>query len=163
MLKVNINSWSRHPDAMFSLDLSSYYDALKITHVIAFTCWMAGLFYLPRIFIYHTENFDKKEAISIFEVMEFKLYTYIMMPSLWITVISGLLLAVSIDAFSEIWFHVKILMVFLMAGYHFFLSFIRKRLILNVLPYSSRALRFINEIPTLLLIAIVILVIKKPL
>jgi putative membrane protein len=140
--------------------LVNHLQELIICHIISFTCWMAGLFYLPRLFIYHEENFDGVNIL--FQKMEYRLYTYIMVPSLMLTVISGGLLALATQVYHEFWFVLKVIFVLCMIYYHFFLNKLRKDYILNIRRYSSRTLRIINEIPTIIFIIIVILVIKKP-
>ncbi|CAO5679097.1 MAG: hypothetical protein NEHIOOID_00207 [Holosporales bacterium] len=137
------------------------YDILKIIHIIAVICWMAGLFYLPRLFVYHVEEAKKYNAEPLFLKMQDKLYRFIMQPSLVITFLSGLYLAYDAGFFKSPWFHMKFLAVFLMAIFHFYLRGIHKKLLRNDIPFSGRYLRMINEIPTVLLIVIVILVVLK--
>ena len=137
----------------------------KSLHLIAVISWMAGLLYLPRIFVYHVENIEKNQTVEIFFTMERKLYFYIMYPAMILSWIFGLLL-ISIIDFSNIsllWLQLKLLFVVLLTIYHFYLGICLKNLKENTNKRSSRFFRIINEIPTVLLIFIVFVVIFKPL
>ena len=142
----------------------NYYLLFKSLHIIAVISWMAGLLYLPRIFVYHVENFQKKETTKIFEVMERKLYFYIMYPAMILSWLFGLLLIFIIDfsSLSLLWLQLKLLLVLLLTIYHFYLGICFKNLKENTNKKSSRFFRIINEIPTVLLIFIVFVVIFKP-
>ena len=136
----------------------------KSLHLIAVISWMAGLLYLPRIFVYHVENLQKNQAVEIFLTMERKLYFYIMYPAMILSWIFGLLL-ISIIDFSNIsllWLQLKLLFVVLLTIYHFYLGICLKNLKENTNKRSTRFFRIINEIPTVLLILIVFVVIFKP-
>ncbi len=136
----------------------------KSLHLIAVISWMAGLLYLPRIFVYHVENIEKNQTVEIFFTMERKLYFYIMYPAMILSWIFGLLL-ISIIDFSNIsllWLQLKLLFVVLLTIYHFYLGICLKNLKENTNKRSSRFFRIINEIPTVLLILIVFVVIFKP-
>ena len=136
----------------------------KSLHLIAVISWMAGLLYLPRIFVYHVENIEKNQTVEIFFTMERKLYFYIMYPAMILSWIFGLLL-ISIIDFSNIsllWLQLKLLFVVLLTIYHFYLGICLKNLKENTNKRSSRFFRTINEIPTVLLILIVFVVIFKP-
>ena len=140
------------------------YLLFKSLHLIAVISWMAGLLYLPRIFVYHVEN-SKDENISlIFKTMEKKLYFYIMTPAMILTWIFGLILISSLgpEVFSEIWIKLKLLLVILLTGYHFYLSKILSDFKLGENTKSSKFFRMINEAPTILLILIVFIVVFKP-
>ncbi|CAO4839108.1 MAG: hypothetical protein CNLJKLNK_00885 [Holosporales bacterium] len=137
------------------------YEIIKIIHIIAVICWMAGLFYLPRLFVYHVEEAKKYSAEPLFLKMQDKLYRFIMQPSLVVTFISGLYLAYDAGFFQSPWFHAKFLAVVLMALFHFYLRSIHKKLSRNEMPLTGRYLRMINEIPTILLILIIVLVVLK--
>ena len=140
------------------------YLLFKSLHLIAVISWMAGLLYLPRIFVYHTENSDEAKTTEIFKVMERKLYNYIMMPAMILSWIFGLLLIGSIG-FTEIgksWLQLKLLFVFILTVYHFYLGHFVKVFANNKNTYSSRFFRYFNEIPTILLILIIFIVIFKP-
>ncbi len=136
----------------------------KSLHLIAIVSWMAGLLYLPRIFVYHVENKNNKDASNIFKVMERKLYFYIMMPAMVLTWVFGLLLISSIgfDQLASKWLHIKLVLVLILTIYHVFLGFCLKKFSIDKNTYSSKFYRIFNEVPTILLILIVFIVIFKP-
>ena len=140
------------------------YLLFKSLHLIAVVSWMAGLLYLPRIFVYHVENKDKKEATDIFEVMEKRLFFYIMLPSMILTWIFGLILIYlnGIEIFSQLWMQIKIVLVILLSAYNDYLGKCLVSLKNNSNTRSAKFFRIINEIPTVMLIFIVFLVIFKP-
>ena len=142
----------------------NYYLLFKSLHLIAVISWMAGLLYLPRIFVYHVENYQKKETIQIFETMERKLYFYIMRPAMLISWLFGILLIYQIgfESFSQLWFQLKIFFVIILTVYHEYLGKCLTSLRDGSNSKSSRFFRIINEIPTILLILIVFIVIFKP-
>ena len=140
------------------------YLLFKTLHLIAIVSWMAGLLYLPRIFVYHVENIEKKESIEIFKVMEKKLYFYIMYPAMVLSWIFGLIL-ISIIGFSSLsflWLKLKLLFVVLLTIYHFYLGKCLNKLKEDANNTTSKFFRIINELPTILLILIVFIVIFKP-
>ena len=140
------------------------YLLFKSLHLIAVISWMAGLLYLPRIFVYHTENQNKNETTDIFKTMERKLFYYIMFPAMVLSWIFGLIL-ISIIGFSSLsflWMQIKILLVTILTFYHFYLGICLNDLKNNIFKRSSRFFRIINEIPTILLIITVFIVIFKP-
>ena len=140
------------------------YLLFKSLHLIAVVSWMAGLLYLPRIFVYHVENKEKKEATDIFEVMEKKLFYYIMRPAMILTWIFGLVLIYlnGIEIFSQLWMQIKIVLVILLSAYNDYLGKCLTSLKDNSNIRSSKFFRIINEVPTIMLIFIVFLVIFKP-
>ena len=140
------------------------YLLFKSLHLIAVISWMAGLLYLPRIFVYHVENKDKKEATDIFEVMENKLFFYIMRPAMILTWIFGLVLIYlnGIEIFSQLWMQLKIVLVILLSAYNDYLGKCLLSLKNNSNIRSAKFFRIINEIPTVMLIFIVFIVIFKP-
>ena len=138
------------------------YDIVKILHILAIISWLAGLLYLPRIFIYHCRVKYGSESDLLFQEMERKLLRYIMNPAMIASFIFGFYLAIQIGFDGAIWLHLKILLVFALAGYHGFLAVCRKKFANNKNRYSHKFFRIINEVPTLLMIAIIILVILKP-
>ena len=125
---------------------------------------MAGLLYLPRIFVYHVENKEKKEATEIFEVMERKLFFYIMRPAMIFVWIFGLVLIYlnGIEIFLQLWFQIKIVLVILLSGYNDFLGKCLDSLKNSTNTKSAKFFRIINEIPTVFLIIVVFLAIFKP-
>ena len=141
------------------------YLTYKALHLIAVISWMAGLLYLPRIFVYHTENQGDKSISRVFKTMERKLYFYIMTPAMIISWIFGLLLIGSIgfEQLSTYWLKTKLVLVFLLTIYHFYLGVFLKKFEMDVNTKSSKFFRFFNEVPTILLILIIFIVIFKPL
>lgn len=143
--------------------MALYYDWLRSLHLIFIISWMAGLFYLPRLFVYHSEVQTGSNEDKIFQVMERKLLRIIMNPAMILTLVFGLWLA-SIYGFKNlgIWFHIKMLLVMVLVYFHHFLSRRRKDFEQGKNKYSIKFYRIINEIPTVLMVCIVILVIVKP-
>ncbi len=143
----------------------NFYLTLKALHLIAVISWMAGLLYLPRIFVYHAEKNSETNVSEVFKTMEFKLYNYIMMPAMILSWIFGLLLISSIgfDQLSNFWLILKFIFVVILTAYHFFLGTCLNKFRRNENKLSSRFFRVFNEIPTLLLILIIFLVVFKPL
>ena len=141
--------------------ISDYYLWLKAFHLIAVIAWMAGLFYLPRLFVYHVEsqNPDTKKTLA---VMEKRLYKIIIMPAMHGVIILGGLLLILPGFLASIYMHIKMLCVFGLLVFQFYLNHCRWRLANGTNTKTSRFFRIINEIPTLLLIIIVICVIVKP-
>ena len=140
------------------------YLLFKSLHLIAVVSWMAGLLYLPRIFVYHVDNKEKKEATDIFEVMEKRLFFYIMRPAMIFTWIFGLILIYinGIEVFSQLWMQIKIVLVVLLSVYHEYLGKCLTSLKSNTNTRSSKFFRIINEVPTVLLIAIIFIIVFKP-
>ena len=140
------------------------YLLFKSLHLIAVVSWMAGLLYLPRIFVYHVENKHKKEATDIFEVMEKRLFFYIMRPAMILTWIFGIILIYlnGIEIFSQLWMQLKIVLVILLSVYNDFLGKCLLSLKNNSNTRSAKFFRIFNEIPTVILIFTVFLVIFKP-
>ena len=141
------------------------YLLFKSLHLIAVISWMAGLLYLPRIFVYHAENLNDSNTSSIFKIMEKKLYLYIMMPAMVLSWIFGMILISNIgfENLGTFWIKIKLILVIILTMYHFYLGKLLEDFRLNKNSKSSKFFRFINEVPTLLLILIVFIVIFKPL
>ena len=141
------------------------YLLFKSLHLISVISWMAGLLYLPRIFVYHVENYQKKEATEIFEIMEKRLFNYIMRPAMLLSWLLGiiLILIIGIETFSFLWLQIKLILVFLLSVYNEYLGKCMHLLKLKENKKSSKFYRIINEIPTVLLIFIVFVIIFKPL
>ena len=142
----------------------NYYLLFKSLHLIAVISWMAGLLYLPRIFVYHVENSEKKEVTEIFETMERKLYFYIMRPAMIATWFFGIILFYinGLDVLSQLWMHIKLGLVILLTIYHEYLGACLKSLKLKNNTKTSKFFRIINEVPTIILIFIIFIVIFKP-
>ena len=144
------------------------YLLFKSIHLIAVISWMAGLLYLPRIFVYHSESLENKKSenlIASFKIMERRLFIYIMNPAMIFSWFLGLLLIHSIgfENINTIWLKVKLILVILLTIYHFFLFYCLTKFADNNNSYSSKFYRIINEIPTILLISIIFIVVFKPL
>jgi|TARA_B100001540_G_scaffold297693_1_gene300562 putative membrane protein len=140
------------------------YLLFKSLHLIAVVSWMAGLLYLPRIFVYHVENKEKKEATDIFEVMERRLFIYIMRPAMILTWAFGIILIHlnGIEIFSQLWMQIKIALVILLSAYNGYLGRCLYALKNSKNTKSAKFFRIINEIPTVILIIVVFLAIFKP-
>ena len=141
------------------------YLLFKSLHLIALISWMAGLLYLPRIFVYHAETNENENQKKTFEVMERKLFNYIMMPAMIATWLFGLILIyiVGINIFSELWMQIKGILILILTYYHFYLGKCVRLFSINQNNKSSKFYRIINEVPTVLLIIIIFLVVFKPL
>ena len=139
------------------------YLLFKSLHFIAVISWMAGLLYLPRIFVYHSEN-NNEIITSVFKTMERKLFYYIMTPAMVLSWLFGLILIheVGFDQLASLWLKLKLVLVLFLTGYHFFLGTLLNKFKFDQNKKSSKFYRYINEIPTLLLILIVFIVVFKP-
>ena len=140
------------------------YLTFKALHLIAVISWMAGLLYLPRIFVYHSETNDTSQK-TVFKTMERKLYNYIMMPAMMLSWLFGILLIHSLgfSVFGELWMQIKIISVVIMTYYHFTLGKYLNDFALDNNQKTSKFFRIYNEIPTLILIVVIFVVIFKPL
>ena len=144
------------------------YLLLKSIHLIAVISWMAGLLYLPRIFVYHSEaiqNNKSEDLIETFKVMERRLLVYIMNPAMIVSWIFGILLihTIGMDNFGSLWLQLKLVFVIILTIYHFFLFQCLRKFADNNNSHTPKFYRIINEIPTVLLIAIILVVVFKPL
>ena len=140
------------------------YLLFKSLHLISVISWMAGLLYLPRIFVYHAQNNSEPIISEVFKVMEKKLFFYIMTPAMILSWIFGLLLIheIGFEQLGQIWMILKLVFVVLLTIYHFYLGSILNQFKLNLNEHSHKFFRYINEIPTILLILIIFVVIFKP-
>ena len=141
------------------------YLILKSLHLIAAISWMVGLLYLPRIFVYHVENFEKKETTDIFEIMEKRLYIYIMRPAMLFSWIFGIALIYinGFDSLTNLWMQLKLILVIILSIYNEYLGKCLNDLKNRTNTKTSKYYRYLNEVPTVLLILIVFVVIIKPL
>ena len=134
-------------------------------HIISLISWMAALFYLPRLYVYHVENSDNRAYIEVAKIMQLKLYKYIAMPAMVATLISGsaLLATYPTNIFATGgWIHAKLLFVAFLLAYHFSLGVMRKKLETDSCTKSGKFFRAYNEVPTLLMMLIVAMVVIKP-
>ena len=143
--------------------MADYFNWIKAAHIISMVCWFAAIFYLPRLFVYHAMS-DDSISHERFAIMERKLYRGIMTPSMIATWLFGLwMLGMGWDVYkTQVWLHVKLLLVVLLSGYHGACGFYRKKLIDNPHYKSHKFWRWFNEVPVFALIFIVILVVVKP-
>ena len=144
------------------------YLLFKSIHLIAVISWMAGLLYLPRIFVYHSESIQSKKVEDLnftFKIMERRLFIYIMNPAMIVSWIFGMLLihTIGMDNFSSLWLQLKLVFVIILTIYHFFLFQCLRKFAENNNSFSPKFYRIINEIPTILLIGIIFIIIYKPL
>ena len=141
----------------------NFYLFFKALHLIAIISWMAGLLYLPRIFVYHAET-KNDDVKNTFKIMERRLFVYIMNPAMILSWLFGLILihSIGLRSFSEFWLIAKIVLVLLLTFYHFFLFNCLNNFSLDRNERSSKFFRVINEVPTVLLIVIIFLVVFKP-
>ena len=144
------------------MDLSLDYNLLKSLHIISFTTWMAGLFYLPRIYVYHSSEERKSKSYKTFIIMEKKLLRYIMNPSFIITYVTGTALIIKTEQFYEIWFFSKFMLVLLMSIFHMYCAKIRRDFEQKRNIKTEKFFRVINEVPTILFVLIVLTVVFKP-
>ena len=140
------------------------YLLFKSLHLISVISWMAGLLYLPRIFVYHAQNNSEPVISEVFKIMEKKLFFYIMTPAMILSWLFGLLLIheIGFEQLGQIWMILKLVFVALLTIYHFYLGSILNQFKLNLNEHSHKFFRYINEIPTILLILIIFVVIFKP-
>ena len=139
------------------------YLLFKSLHLIAVVSWMAGLLYLPRIFVYHSEN-SNEVVTTVFKTMERKLYNYIMTPAMILSWVFGLILIheIGFQQLASLWLQLKLILVLLLTVYHFYLGSLLNKFKLDQNRKTSKFYRYINEVPTLLLILIIFIVIFKP-
>jgi putative membrane protein len=140
------------------------YLLFKSLHLISVISWMAGLLYLPRIFVYHAQNNSEPIISEVFKIMEKKLFFYIMTPAMILSWLFGLLLIheIGFEQLGQTWMILKLVFVVLLTIYHFYLGSILNQFKLNLNEHSHKFFRYINEIPTILLILIIFVVVFKP-
>ena len=140
-----------------------YYTWVLAFHVMSFVSWMAMLFYQPRLYVYHSEQADNPGFVEVVKIQEYKLIKYIGVPAMWATILSGATMLWPNPVLLKMpWMHAKLLFVALLIAYHFSLEYHRKRLLENPTYRPGKFYRFYNEVPTLLMIGIVIFVVVKP-
>ena len=142
-----------------------YYTWILAFHVMSFISWMAMLFYQPRLYVYHKEHEANGPCFTdVIKIQEEKLYSFIGVPALWATLLSGLaMIWLNPELFkSGIWLHIKLTAVLFLILYHFSLGYLKKKLAAGTCTKSGKFFRAYNEVPTLLMILIVIMVVIKP-
>src|ERR1700731_2818151 len=142
--------------------MSNLYLWIKVLHILAIISWIAGMLYLPRLFVYHAEAPRGSPQARTFVVMERRLMRAIMLPTLLVTWITGLTLAVQGGFVHAGWFHAKFALVIALSALHEYFAKIQKGLAEETNRHGSRFFRIVNEAPTVLMAAIVILVVFKP-
>ncbi|MCE3046620.1 protoporphyrinogen oxidase HemJ [Helicobacter kayseriensis] len=142
------------------------YQWLKVLHILAFTSWMAMLFYIPRLFVYHAEHIQNSGFNEVVKIQENKLYYFIGWPAMLATLISGSGLIVVMGGGeylkSSAWIHIKFVLILMLIAYHFLCGFFMKQFAQGKCKLSGKFFRVFNEIPTLVLIGIVYLVVFQP-
>ncbi|NCD11328.1 MAG: protoporphyrinogen oxidase HemJ [Epsilonproteobacteria bacterium] len=140
-----------------------YYSWILSFHIMSFMSWMAMLFYLPRLFVYHVEHAHKSEFVEVVKIQEYKIYKYIGLPAFWATLISGTAMLIVNPVLLETgtWLHAKIVAVALLTAYSFSLEYFRVKLEKDECEYSGKFFRAYNEVPTLLSLLIVGYVVVK--
>ena len=139
-----------------------HYLTFKALHLIAVMSWMAGMLYLPRLFVYHADKAVGSEASEMLKVMEHRLMRYIINPAMIFTLIFGVLLATIPETMKMGWFHAKLGLLFFMFGFHGMCSRWRKDFAADKNQKTAKFFRFANEVPTLLMIGIIFLAVLKP-
>ncbi|AKM08303.1 CopD family protein [Pelagerythrobacter marensis] len=142
--------------------LGTIYPWLKAGHLIFVIFWMAGLFMLPRFFVYHQETAPESPENAVWAEREQRLLRIILAPSIAVVWLLGLLLAFSIDAWSQGWFHAKLALVLALSGYHGWMAGYARKLARGERPLEGRKLRLLNEVPGIAVALIVVLVIVRP-
>lgn len=141
-----------------------FYIWVKAIHILSFIAWMAVLFYMPRLFVYHRENIDNKGFVDVVKIQQQKLFKYIGQPAMAATVITGVIILMLVPSFltGGGWMHAKITVVVLLLIFHFSMDVMRKKLEDGTCKRDGNFFRIYNEIPTILAIFIVILAVVKP-
>ena len=140
-----------------------YYQWLKAVHIMSVIAWMAGLLYLPRLFVYHSENRASKEFVQVVKLQEYRLFAYIMRPAMLASIITGAMLIIANTAVfkSGMWIHIKLTLVALMLIFHIACGIFASKMQRESCELSPRFFRVFNEVPTLLMIGIVLCAVLK--
>lgn len=143
--------------------LAQNYLLIKAFHIIGVICWMAGLFYLPRLFVYHAENRANADFVSVVKLQEYRLYAYIMRPAMIVSVATGLLMILcDFGIFkSGVWIHIKLLFAVFLLCYHIACGILVSKMQKQSTNISGKFFRFFNEVPTILMIVIVLCAVIK--
>ncbi|RIA55183.1 putative membrane protein [Dichotomicrobium thermohalophilum] len=145
--------------------MEGLYLYVKAFHVISIIAWMAGLLYLPRLFVYHAYADVGSQQSETFKLMEVRLLRYIMNPAMIASWVFGLLLLGYYGVINwsvDIWFHVKFLLVIILTGYHMVLARWRRLFAQDQNAHSAKFYRFMNEVPTVIMVVVVILAVARP-
>lgn len=139
-----------------------YYSVVKSLHIIAIIAWMAGMLYLPRLFVYHAASAPGSEASEMLKVMERRLLRYIINPAMIASYVFGIMLIIELDAMKQGWLHAKLTLVVALTVVHHLLARYRKAFERDENKKSQKFFRLLNEAPTMIMIFIVFLVVLKP-
>ena len=141
-----------------------FYTWILAFHVMSFASWMAMLFYQPRLYVYHQEHQENSGFVDVVRIQEDKLYNFIGTPALWATVLSGGAMIYLLPELFQggMWLHIKLTAALVLIVYHFSLGYYRKKLLDGTCSKSGKFFRFYNEVPTILMLIIVIMVVIKP-
>lgn len=143
--------------------MAEYYNWIKVFHYASFISWMAGLFYLPRLFVYHMEHYDNKDFVKVVKIQEHKLFYYIAQPAMIASVASGAwMIVLNTDLFTLGYFHAKLTFALLLIIFHCVMWFYLKQLKDDKCTKSGKFFRISNEVPTLIMIGILIFMVIKP-
>ena len=142
--------------------IDSLYLWLKAFHIIAFVSWMAGMLYLPRLFVYHAGVTPGSESDKLFQIMELKLLRYIMNPAMIVVFALGIWLMIISESHAYGWMHAKLTVVLIMACIHGYLAACRKRFMHGRNTHTAKFYKWLNEVPTVLLVVIILLAVLKP-
>lgn len=138
------------------------YLSMKALHLIFMVAWFAGLFYMFRLFVYHTENADKPDAVAMLKVMENKLYKLITVPAMVLTFVFGItMIVINPGLMQQGWMHGKLTLVILLAGYTGFIGSTRRKYANDHIAFTSKQCRWLNEVPTFFLLTIVFLAVFR--
>ena len=140
----------------------NYYNIFKFFHIVFITTWMAGIFYIPRLFVYHSTAKIGSKEYKTFITMERKLMIYIMNPSLIFSWVFGVILTINLEVQNELWLNLKFVAVFFLSAFHMYCARIRKVFEQGQNKKSDKYYRWINEVPTILFLVIIFLVVFKP-
>src|SRR6185437_14591085 len=159
---IAARSFQRAVSGSKAREVVSVYEWIKALHIIAVISWMAGMLYLPRLFVYHCEAEIGSKQSETFKVMERRLLKAIINPAMIATWLAGLYLVWAGHWYLSGWFHVKLLLVLVMSAVHGFFVRVVRAFAADRNPYSQKFFRIINEVPAVLMVGIVILVMVKP-
>lgn len=145
------------------MEIIQFFNYVKVFHILSVISWMAALFYLPRLFVYHSENFENENFVEVVKIQERKLFNGIATPAMVMSVLSGItMIFLQPELFKTgIWIHIKLLFVILLLVFHFSCLYYLKKFMRDIRVASGRFFRFYNEIPTILLVVIVVCVVLR--
>ncbi|MCE3038356.1 protoporphyrinogen oxidase HemJ [Helicobacter anatolicus] len=145
------------------MEIIQFFNYVKVFHILSVISWMAALFYLPRLFVYHSENFENENFVEVVKIQERKLFNGIATPAMVMSILSGItMIFLQPELFKTgMWIHIKLLFVILLLVFHFSCLYYLKKFMRDIRVASGRFFRFYNEIPTILLVVIVVCVVLR--